>query len=95
MYFVPERSFQVLIGILKTTGISLYPTGTCKFQVLIGILKTLKWRPYTMKLKEKIREKIPYLENDRPIYRDMDQMEAMMRSGDFISLVEEKFHSIL
>ena len=53
------------------------------------------YSPYTMKLKEKIREKIPYLENDRPIYRDMDQMEAMMRSGDFISLVEEKFHSIL
>ncbi|MGP6207694.1 histidine ammonia-lyase [Cuniculiplasma sp. SKW3] len=49
---------------------------------------------YATRLKEKIREKIEYLHADRPIYRDMDEMEKLMKSIDFIKIVDEKFHSL-
>jgi histidine ammonia-lyase len=36
-----------------------------------------------------IREKIPHLDRDRIISRDMEAMASLLRSGDLIKRVEE------
>lgn len=36
----------------------------------------------------KIREKVTFMETDRPIYKDMDRVGAMIRSGEIIDAVE-------
>lgn len=52
------------------------------------------YSPFSARLKEKIRERIEFLHSDRPIYRDMDKMESIMESDDFIEIVKEKFHTL-
>ncbi len=49
----------------------------------------------SVEIHDLIRKKIPYLEKDRPIYRDMDEMEKIMEGEQFMHIVEENFNFLL